>query len=137
MSEEIKIPYTTPTENTDLQRFVTKDSGAREQFQSGMQRDTQEAKPRYDLIWRPGLKRLAYLYYRGSLKYNERNWQKANSQSELDRFVASANRHFEQWFEGDRTEDHMAAVIFNLFGAEYVLARMLKDGKAPEWVYGE
>ena len=30
--------------------FLTKDSGKRKDFESGMRRDTQENKPRYDLI---------------------------------------------------------------------------------------
>ena len=44
MSDEIKIPLTNPAPDTNLQGFVTKDSGKREQFSSGMQRDTQEGK---------------------------------------------------------------------------------------------
>lgn len=117
--------------------YITKDSGERQQFSTGMVRDTQTNKPRYDLVWRPGLKRLAELYQRGSVKYSDRNWQKAGTQEELDRFVSSANRHFEQWLQGDRSEDHMAGTIFNLFGAEYVFSKMQKEGKNPSWTYGE
>jgi hypothetical protein len=117
--------------------YETKDSGERQEFSTGMVRDVQTDKPRYDLIWRPGIKRLAELYQRGSVKYTERNWQKADTQEELNRFVSSANRHFEQWIQGDRSEDHMSGCIFNLFGAEYVFARMQKEGKNPLWTYGE
>ena len=104
--------------------FVTKDSGKREVFSTGMNRDTQDDKPRYDLIWRPGLKRVAELMARGSVKYGPRNWEKAATQEELERFKASANRHFEAWFQGDTDEDHMSGCIFNLFGAEYVKGKL-------------
>lgn len=104
--------------------FGTKDSGQRVEFSTGMVRDIEGDKPRYDLIWRPGLKRLAELMARGAKKYTDRNWEKAETQEELDRFKASANRHFEQWFQGDRDEDHMSAVIFNLFGAEMVMSKL-------------
>jgi hypothetical protein len=114
--------------------YCTKDSGMREEFASGMKRDTQAGKPRYDLIWRPGLKRLAELYARGSEKYTAKNWMKACSQEELDRFKASANRHFEAWFQGQVDEDHMSGCIFNLFGAEYVKEQMIKSGVTITWI---
>ncbi len=104
--------------------FETKDSGERVQFSTGMQRDTQNSKPRYDLIWLPGLKRVAELMARGAAKYSDRNWEKASTQEELDRFKASLLRHVYQYLEGDRTEDHMAAIVFNAFGAEYVYQRL-------------
>lgn len=46
--------------------YITKDSGVRESFDSGMVRDTQQGKPRYDLIDRPILKRWAELMARGA-----------------------------------------------------------------------
>lgn len=115
----------------NMDSFVIKDSGERMVFSTGMQRDSGIKTLRPDLIWLPGLLRLAELYGRGAIKYAERNWEKAETQEELDRFRASAFRHFVQWFRGDRDEDHMAAVIFNLFGAEMVLAKLeeKKDGK--------
>lgn len=54
----INIPMTHPTPETNLQdlvkkdkdqQFITKDSGDRQQFESGMVRDTQAGKSRYDL----------------------------------------------------------------------------------------
>ena len=111
----------------NITKFETKDSGERQDYPSGMVRDIQEGKPRFDLIWQPGLLRLAQLMERGVVKYGQRNWEKANSQEELARFKASAYRHFFQWFNGlDTEEDHMVAVVFNLFAAEY-----LKDKLSP------
>lgn len=98
------------------QQFVTKDSGERQVFASGMVRDTQSGKPRFDLIPAEGLRRLADLYARGAEKYDDDNWKKGQPYS---RAYASLFRHLIQWREGDRTEDHMAAVAWNAFALMY------------------
>ena len=107
--------------------FETKDSGERQEYSSGMRRDVQRSKPRFDLLLTDGLPyedqfltRLAGLLSRGAEKYGERNWQLANSREELERFKASALRHMTQWACGERDEDHAAAVAFNLMAFEYV-----------------
>lgn len=105
--------------------FITKDSGKRVDFKSGMRRDTDEGKPRYDLIVPVGckdnmLKRWAELLGRGMAKYGYRNWENANSEEEMIRFKASAFRHFMQWISGEEDEDHAAAVLFNIQAAEYL-----------------
>lgn len=109
--------------------FKTKDSGERKEFETGMQRDTNKGKPRYDLIIpllskSPMLERWAHLLARGADKYTERNWEKAETKEELARFKESAFRHFMQWFMNDEEEDHGAAVMFNIQGAEYVKERL-------------
>jgi hypothetical protein len=110
--------------------YVTLDSGEREEFASGMQRDTEAGKLRFDLIPRFMLNRVAGLYTRGAEKYSDNNWMKATGEAELRRFRSSANRHFEQWFQGDTDEDHAAAVFFNMAGAEYVKAKMCERGES-------
>jgi len=90
--------------------FITKDSGKREEFTSGAVRDTQDNKPRYDLIPPKGLRRVADLYARGAVKYEDHNWRKGMPST---RFMASMMRHAEAYRAGDRDEDHIAAVIFN------------------------
>lgn len=162
--------------------FVTKDSGKRQEYATGMVRDVTDGKTRFDLVWFPLveawqdhrrglrahgmdfgevdrelvleeflrwwetpdiligarvaaflgaregqeelLRRWAELMTRGAVKYGALNWQKAATQTELDRFRESAARHFFQWYLGDRDEDHAAAVLFNLSGAMYVADRM-------------
>lgn len=101
--------------------YVTKDSGAREQFNTGMQRDTQDGKPRFDLIPTESLRRLADLYARGAIKYDEWNWAKGQP---FSRVYASLYRHMIQWREGDRSEDHLAAVAWNAFALMYYEDRM-------------
>jgi len=92
--------------------YLTYDSGEREQFGSGAQRDTQVNKPRYDLIPAAPLKRLAELMARGAVKYGDNNWTKGMPAS---RFMASLMRHVEAYRLGERDEDHLAAVVFNAF----------------------
>jgi hypothetical protein len=104
--------------------FITKDSGQRQEFSTGMVRDIQTNKPRYDLVDWPMIKRWAELMGRGAIKYGENNWKKAATVAELDRFRASALRHLIQWFNGDRDEDHATAVFFNIAGAEMVQAKL-------------
>lgn len=112
---------------TRAEGFVTQDSGTREAFETGMVRDVQTGKPRYDLIDRAFLLRWAELMARGAEKYGENNWRQAATDKELRRFEASAIRHLFQWLDGDRTEDHAVAVAFNLAGAEMVKEK-LKNG---------
>lgn len=116
-------------------KFITRDSGTRAEFASGMVRDTQTGKPRWDLIVPEGvpyeaqlLTRFAALMARGAEKYSARNWEQANSQEELDRMKASAFRHFMQWFCGEQDEDHAAAVLFNLMAYEATAYKMAQDG---------
>lgn len=102
-------------------KFITKDSGARSDYASGMSRDLDTDKPRYDLIYIPMLKRLAELHGRGIKKYGERNWENANSIEEYLRFKASAFRHLIQWMEYDIEEDHASAILFNVNAAEMIM----------------
>jgi hypothetical protein len=88
-----------------------KDSGKRESFESGAVRDTQDGKPRYDLIPVRALYRLANHYANGAKKYGDHNWEKGIPTS---RCVASALRHIYSWLLGDCSEDHLSAVLFNI-----------------------
>jgi hypothetical protein len=66
------------------------------------------------------------LMARGAEKYDERNWEQAAGDEEYGRFLESAFRHFMQWFNGELDEDHAAAVLFNIMGAEYVKWRSIQ-----------
>lgn len=112
---------TTNQVQVQYQGYTIKDSGKREEFTSGMIRDTTEGKTYWHLIADgPMLTRWAIHLTKGAVKYVARNWMKASGQPEHDRFKESAYRHFMQWYYGDRDEDHAAAVFFNINGAEYV-----------------
>jgi len=120
--------------------FETKDSGNHMEFSTGMKRDVNTDKPRFDLISplnlpfeEQMLTRWANLMSRGAEKYTARNWELAKTSDEYARFKESAFRHFMQWYYGKTDEDHAAAVFFNITGAEYVnfyfLNNLLKTTK--------
>lgn len=114
-NEEVDLPPGAPVDiklTSDAQRFFTKDSGERQDFDTGARRDVQTGKPRFDLIPTVSLTRLANLYAAGAEKYGDNNWQKGMP---VSRCYASAFRHLIQWAEGDRDEDHAAAVAWNMF----------------------
>ena len=105
-------------------KFITKDSGKRENFSTGMCRDTQEGKLRFDLLWLPILIRDAELMARGAIKYGENNWQKARTKKELRRAYASLLRHVYQLINGDEDEDHAAGARFNVALVESIKTKL-------------
>jgi hypothetical protein len=88
-----------------------KDSGTRQKFRTGAVRDIQQGKGRFDLISPIFLRRLAKHYENGAVKYGDRNWEKGIP---LVRFLDSALRHLNEWKEGYREEDHLAASAWNI-----------------------
>jgi len=106
-------------------KFETKDSGERAEYDSGMVRDSVAGKAKFELLLPLGvpyseqfLVRVAELLARGAEKYDDRNWERAQGEEELERFKSSALRHLMQWAAGEVDEDHAAAVVFNLLAYE-------------------
>ena len=98
------------------EEFKIKDSGKREQFPSGAVRDTTEGKIRWDLVPIEALRRVAIHYTNGAKKYEANNWKKGIS---TERFIESATRHWAEYRLGEREEDNLSAVIFNVLGIIY------------------
>ena len=92
-----------------MKEFAVKDSGERQEFESGMVRDTQDGKARPDLISPFVLMRLGEHMRKGAVKYSEHNWTKGQP---FSRSIASTFRHLMQWMMGYRDEDHLAAIMF-------------------------
>lgn len=145
-----------PPLERDATGFATKDSGARQVFASGAQRDVQAGKGRYDRIppyfldalakalegplgedrnvllglslipMRP-LLRLAALYGRGAAKYGPSNWRKGIP---LSRIFDSMVRHANKFKEMLADEDHLAAIAWNAFTLLETEALAL-EGKLP------
>ncbi len=93
--------------------FELKDSGKRQEYETGARRDTTDGKGRYDLLQVLALRRVAVVLQRGAEKYSPRNWEKGIP---LSRFVDSALRHLMQYLEGRRDEDHAAQAAWNILG---------------------
>lgn len=114
------------------ENFEIKQGGERKTFETGMQRDVDENKIMWSLVYDgPMLTRYATHLTGGARKYSARNWMKAATAEEMERFRESAARHFAQWMAGDRDEDHMAAVVFNMNGMEYVRERLQRPAGPP------
>ncbi len=111
-----------------LSEFEIKDSGERQEFASGMVRDTANGKTSFlSVLVGPMLNRWAkHLTKARTEKYPDPmpgrpNWTLAEGEAEYIRAKESAVRHAMQWAAGERDEDHAAAVFFNINLAEYVL----------------
>lgn len=91
--------------------LTIKDSGERQVFETGANRDTQAGKGRFDLLPPWAIEQLAKLYEAGCMKYGDRNWEKGIP---LSRYVDSALRHTFKVLRGDADEDHLLAAAWNL-----------------------
>jgi hypothetical protein len=107
---------------------AVKDSGVREQFDTGSVRDTRDGKGRYDLISPVFLRRLARHYENGAKKYGDRNWEKGQP---VSRYLDSAIRHLYCYLEGMRDEDHLAAAAWNAAAAIHTEEKV-KAGQLPK-----
>lgn len=122
-------------------KFQTKDSGNHKEFASGGRRDSEEGKPRFDLLWTKAqpyedqiLTRFAMLMGRGAGKYEPRNWEKFYTQEELDRAHSGLLRHVHQLVTGETDEDHAAAVMANVMFIEHIKWKMNKLSELEDTV---
>ncbi len=108
--------------------YVIKDSGVRQKFNTGAQRDVQEDKGRFDLLPTRALRRVARHFEKGAKKYDARNWEKGMP---VSRFLDSALRHAFSYMEGSSDEDHLVAACWNLLCALDTESR-IQDGVLPK-----
>lgn len=92
--------------------YTTKVEGEPQVFQTGAMRNRKRGKGRFDLLPFEPLLRLAQLYERGAEIYGARNWEKGVP---ISNCFDSACRHLHQAMHGLEDEDHLAAVVFNIF----------------------
>lgn len=80
------------------------------QYETGALRGDSSGRPRPDLI--PGVcnLRVGMHYSLGALHYGERNFEKGLPSS---RALESLERHLQQFKDGDTSEDHLSAIVFN------------------------
>ena len=102
--------------NIKMQKILMMEDNNR-QFDTGAQRDTGEGKLRMSLIPQQELKRVMKRYLDGAEKYGENNWMKGMP---LSVFYDCAHRHLEAWWRGEDSEDHAAAVVWNMLCAMYI-----------------
>ena len=105
-----------------------KDSGARQDFNTGARRDIATGKGRYDLLPTRAIRRLAEHYENGAKKYGDNNWLKGIP---LKRMMESALRHCFKALEGKKDEDHLIAAAWNLLGIVELQER-IEEGLLPK-----
>jgi hypothetical protein len=107
-----------------------KDSGNRENYESGAMRDNGTGKGRFDLVACQGLLRLSRLYEAGAKKYSDRNWEKGMN---ISRYVDAAMRHLTKYLAGCDDEDHLAAVAWNVFCIMHHEEELPEMQDLPKW----
>jgi hypothetical protein len=108
--------------------FIIKDSGNRQKFSTGAQRDIQTGKGRFDLLPPAAILAVARVFEEGAKKYEARNFEKGMP---LSRFIDSALRHLFKHIEGYRDEPHMAQCAWNILAYIHT-ATMINRGILSE-----
>jgi hypothetical protein len=80
-------------------------------FESGSQRDDDTNKPLVNHLDPYVRMRFGYLLRMGANKYEKNNWQKGQPDEAA---LESLHRHLAKYEMGDRKEDHLSAIIFNV-----------------------
>lgn len=104
--------------------YTLHDSGQRQEFSSGAQRDIQSGKGRFDLLPPGAIQRLARHFEKGATKYGDRNWELGIN---LSRYLDSALRHAFSYMAGKNDEDHLVAATWNLLAALETERRALEE----------
>jgi hypothetical protein len=108
-------------------KYELKDSGVRQEFNTGAVRDTAEGKGRYDLLPPAAIYAVSRIFEEGCKKYGERNFE---SGIPLCRYIDSALRHIFNHLEGKRDEKHIVQAAWNLLAYIHT-ATMIERGLLP------
>ncbi len=111
--------------------YKIKDSGIRDELESGAVRDIRDGKGRFDLLPPQIMRALAIHYEIGANKYAERNWEKGIS---ISRYFDSALRHIFDVMDGLNDENHLMSAIWNLVCAYETILRIQQE-KLPKGLY--
>ena len=104
------------------------DSGERSTFKTGAVRDAMQGKGCPSLLPIDALRAASRRFEDGAEKYGRNNWEKGIP---LSRYVDALYRHLWQFMEGDITEDHGGAVIWNAM-CMVQTKHWIENGKLPE-----
>ncbi len=103
------------------------DSGMRSQFATGAVRDAMQGKGLPSMIPPCAIRAMAKRFEDGASKYGALNFTKGIP---LSRFHDSIMRHLLAWSEGDTTEAHDGAVLWNMAVAMWTLQE-IRAGRLP------
>lgn len=110
------------------ERVELPDSGARTEFVTGAVRDAMTGKGLPSMIPPCAIRAMAKRFEDGASKYGNMNFTKGIP---LSRFQDSIMRHLLAWSEGDVSEDHGGAVLWNMAVAMWTLEE-IKAGRLPK-----
>lgn len=98
-------------------------------FDTGAKRDDNSTKPFIHNL--KGYTRMRFGYHTtlGALKYGNGNWEKGMPTLS---YLESVDRHLASYMEGDRSEDHLAAIIFGIQGC---MMNEKKDGVSADYYF--
>jgi hypothetical protein len=108
----------------ELNSHEFKDSGERQKFDTGANRDLQRGKGRFDLTPPFVEMFLSRIYEDGCLKYGDRNWEKGIP---INTYVNSAKRHLSKYQAGMRDEPHLSMALWNVACALWTAAMVMLD----------
>jgi hypothetical protein len=97
----------------EMTGYFSQSEMPKEVFATGAQRDTSDGKSRIDLIDPVLLERVGHHLAKGAKHYGEHNWQRGIP---TDRYLESLCRHVNAYRMGNRDEDHLSAIVFNVMG---------------------
>mgnify|MGYP003647294364 FL=1 len=109
------------------EELVLPDSGERSEFNTGAVRDAMRGKGMPSCIPTEALRAVAKRFEDGATKYGRDNWRKGIP---LSRYVDSLYRHLWAYMDGDTSEDHGGAIIWNAMCLVETSER-IKDGSLP------
>lgn len=104
------------------------DSGERTEFKTGAVRDAMDGKGFPSHIPPCAIRAMAKRFEDGSKKYSNFNWMKGIP---LSRYHDSIARHLMQWSEGDTSESHGGAILWNMACALWT-EEQIKAKKLPK-----
>ena len=112
----------------DTEKVTLPDSGKRSEFNTGAVRDAMEGKGMPSLLPIAALRAASKRFEDGANKYGRDNWTKGIP---LSRYIDSLYRHLWQFMEGDESEDHAGAIVWNAMCLVQT-EEWIKNGKLPK-----
>ena len=109
-------------------KSVLPDSGERSEFDTGAVRDAMIGKGMPSCIPIAALQAVSRRFEDGATKYGRDNWRKGIP---LSRYVDSLYRHLWAFMQGDLSEDHGGAVIWNAM-CLVETRKMIDNGDLPQ-----
>lgn len=100
-------------------------------FKSGAKREEKSNKPYVHSI--KGYTRLRFGFHMnlGAKAHGDKNWEKGLP---TDSYLESVDRHLAQYLNGDRSEDHLSAIIFNTQG---LMINEQKEGVKEDYYFNK